>query len=52
MEKADLFGGSTALSGGVIWVPANPLQTPLGIEDSVEDGPALPRANHRRQLND
>jgi 3-oxosteroid 1-dehydrogenase len=38
VEKADLFGGSTALSGGVIWVPANPLQTPLGIEDSVEDG--------------
>jgi 3-oxosteroid 1-dehydrogenase len=38
VEKAELFGGSSALSGGVIWVPANPLQAALGIQDSVEDG--------------
>jgi 3-oxosteroid 1-dehydrogenase len=31
VEKADLFGGSSALSGGVIWVPANPLQAALGV---------------------
>ena len=38
VEKADLFGGSSALSGGVIWVPANPIQAAVGIQDSVEDG--------------
>ncbi|MBW2587295.1 MAG: FAD-dependent oxidoreductase [Deltaproteobacteria bacterium] len=38
VEKADLFGGSSALSGGVVWVPANPPQAALGIQDSIEDG--------------
>ncbi len=38
VEKAELFGGSTGLSGGVIWVPGNPLQAALGIRDSKEDG--------------
>lgn len=36
LEKRDLIGGSTAMSGGVVWVPANPLLAADGIDDSVE----------------
>jgi 3-oxosteroid 1-dehydrogenase len=36
-EKADLIGGSTAISGGVSWVPLNHLQAEAGITDSRED---------------
>jgi len=38
VEKASLYGGSTALSGGVVWVPNNPLMRELGLRDSIEDG--------------
>lgn len=37
VEKAPVFGGSTAVSGGAIWVPDNPLMRAAGIEDSAED---------------
>jgi len=37
IEKAPVFGGSTALSGGVVWVPDNPLMAPAGISDSAEE---------------
>jgi len=36
IEKAAVFGGSTALSGGVVWVPNNPLMARHGITDSPE----------------
>jgi len=36
IEKRDLIGGSTAMSGGVVWVPANPLLEADGVPDSVE----------------
>jgi len=36
-EKADLLGGSTAISGGVPWMPLNHHQDELGIEDSREE---------------
>jgi 3-oxosteroid 1-dehydrogenase len=35
-EKQDQVGGSTALSGGVWWVPNNPLLARAGVEDSHE----------------
>jgi succinate dehydrogenase/fumarate reductase flavoprotein subunit len=35
-EKAGLVGGTTAVSGGACWVPANHSQAAQGIEDSVE----------------
>jgi 3-oxosteroid 1-dehydrogenase len=38
VEKADLVGGSTAMSGGVIWLPDNPLMVEQGVEDSFEQG--------------
>ena len=37
LEKRELIGGSTAMSGGVVWVPANPLLQADGIADSEAD---------------
>lgn len=37
VEKDTLFGGTTAMSGGVIWVPDNHLMKAAGIDDSRED---------------
>jgi succinate dehydrogenase/fumarate reductase flavoprotein subunit len=34
-EKAEYVGGTTALSGGFLWVPNNPVSRRDGIEDSV-----------------
>jgi 3-oxosteroid 1-dehydrogenase len=38
VEKADCYGGTTAKSGGVAWIPGNHLQAAAGIEDSAGDG--------------
>ncbi|OBH58148.1 FAD-binding protein [Mycobacterium sp. E2479] len=38
IEKQSLVGGSTGLSGGIIWLPNNPLMRATGIVDSHEDG--------------
>lgn len=35
-EKADLLGGTSAMSGGIIWMPNNHHQAASGIEDSRE----------------
>jgi 3-oxosteroid 1-dehydrogenase len=37
LEKQALIGGSTCMSGGIAWIPANPIMTAAGIEDSIED---------------
>jgi 3-oxosteroid 1-dehydrogenase len=37
IEKTDRIGGSTALSGGVVWIPNNPVMRRDGIADSFED---------------
>lgn len=37
VEKAPLIGGTTALSGGVLWIPGNPLASALGIFDDRAD---------------
>jgi 3-oxosteroid 1-dehydrogenase len=36
LEKLDKVGGSTGMSGGVWWLPNNPLMAREGIEDSPE----------------
>ncbi len=36
VEKSERWGGSTAISGGVCWVPNNPQLPDRGIEDSRE----------------
>jgi 3-oxosteroid 1-dehydrogenase len=38
IEKQALVGGSTGLSGGIVWLPNNPLMRAEGIADSHEDG--------------
>ncbi|WP_295495311.1 FAD-binding protein [Sphingorhabdus sp. EL138] len=38
LEKTDKIGGSTAMSGGVFWIPNHPLQARDGINDSAEKG--------------
>ncbi|ROO85651.1 3-oxosteroid 1-dehydrogenase [Actinocorallia herbida] len=38
LEKRDLLGGSTAMSGGVVWIPNNPLMQDEGVPDSDEAG--------------
>ena len=37
LERADLIGGTTATSGGILWVPNNPGMAELGISDSREE---------------
>ncbi|BBX43790.1 FAD-binding protein [Mycobacterium simiae] len=38
VEKQALVGGSTGLSGGIVWLPNNPLMRADGIADTHEDG--------------
>lgn len=54
IEKATVYGGTTALSGGNIWIPNNPTLTREGLADSREDvrryldavvGDTVPSAN-------
>ena len=44
IEKTDQFGGTTALSGGVVWVPNNDGMAKAGLHDSEEDGFAYMQA--------
>ena len=44
IEKADLYGGTTAVSGGGIWVPCNSQMAALGVGDS--DAEALTYIKH------
>jgi 3-oxosteroid 1-dehydrogenase len=39
-EKQSLVGGSTAMSGGMAWVPDNPVMRATGVPDSYEDAMA------------
>src|SRR5512134_2065917 len=36
-EKEPWFGGTTALSGGWLWIPNHPMQKEIGVSDSIED---------------
>lgn len=37
LESTDLVGGSSAMSGGGLWVPNNPLMREAGVPDSYQD---------------
>ena len=38
IEKEDAIGGSTGMSGGVMWLPNNPLMADEGVADTLELG--------------
>ncbi|MHA6695643.1 FAD-dependent oxidoreductase [Homoserinimonas sp. A520] len=37
LEKRAVFGGATAMSGGILWAPANHLMRREGVQDSYKD---------------
>ncbi|MGL1806955.1 FAD-binding protein, partial [Vibrio parahaemolyticus] len=37
LEKTAFVGGTTAWSEGMVWIPANPKMTAVGLSDSVTD---------------
>ena len=37
LEKSDKVGGTTGVSGGVLWIPANHHMKEVGVEDSPEE---------------
>ena len=37
IEKTHLYGGSSAMSGGSLWIPNNHLMAAAGVRDSAED---------------
>jgi 3-oxosteroid 1-dehydrogenase len=37
LEKADVVGGSTAMSGGILWLPDNPVSRRAGVQDGRAD---------------
>ncbi len=36
LEHAALIGGTTAISGGMVWIPANPKMAEAGLSDSLD----------------
>ena len=44
IEKTDRFGGTSAYSGGAVWLPGNSVLARDGLEDSVERGRTYFRA--------
>src|SRR6187549_1693441 len=36
VEKEPVFGGTTAFSGGVLWIPGNPVSARSGAKDTRE----------------
>ena len=44
LEKSALLGGTTALSGGSVWVPCHHYQESIGVRDSREEALAYIRA--------
>ena len=51
-EKADVIGGTTALSGGVCWLPCNHLAAEAGLHDSREDALAYLRSLSHGMISD
>src|SRR6266700_7915653 len=44
LEKTEWIGGTSAMSGGMTWAPANPVAAAAGLKDSPEEALAYMRA--------
>lgn len=52
VEKADVLGGTSALSGGWIWVPGNDFAKAEGIDDSLDDAKRYIKADAGNHFNE
>lgn len=52
VEKSDLYGGTSATSGGAVWIPNSHLAKAAGAEDSPEDAFAYIRALTDKEIPD
>lgn len=52
VEKSQYYGGTSALSGGVIWIPNNHLMADTGIDDSEDDALAYLREVTHGEVDD
>ena len=52
IEKGEVYGGSTAMSGGAIWAPNNHLMERAGVSDSLEDALAYLKTISRGQVTE
>jgi 4-oxocyclohexanecarboxylate 2-dehydrogenase len=52
LEKADVLGGTTALSGGMLWLPCNPLAAAGGFGDTPERALTYMRAITQGRASD
>jgi succinate dehydrogenase/fumarate reductase flavoprotein subunit len=51
-EKSNRFGGSSALSGGWLWIPLNPSAVRDGMKDSVDEAVRYVKAETREHFNE
>ena len=49
VEKASTFGGTTARSGGWLWVPGNPLASRSGVDDPLQGRMQKPTSSTKRE---
>lgn len=49
LEKSELVGGTSAMSGAGTWIPANHHMLAAGLQDSAEDALTYMRSTARRR---
>ncbi|MEJ6655049.1 MAG: FAD-dependent oxidoreductase [Pseudomonas sp.] len=52
IEKADRYGGTSAISGGAIWIPNNDQMAAAGVEDSPEEALTYLKACTRDEVSE
>jgi len=52
IEKSDRYGGSSAMSGGGLWVPGNHLMAAAGVDDDPEDAWTYLRETTRGEVSE
>ena len=52
LEKTHLYGGSSAMSGGSLWIPNNYLMAAAGVRDTPEEALTATTVNNARVLRE